>query len=225
MIHTILLDVDNTLLDFHACAKQAIAEGFATFHLPFTGDVFPVFTQVNDVVWKELEQGVIDMETLRQTRFQRVFAALGLTADGAAFEEYFRACLKSSHVPVEGAMELLDGLHGRYDLCVASNGPYNQQKNRLKQAGMLRYFSQLFISEEIGFHKPGAEFFACCLKRLPGVQKQEILLIGDSLTADMQGGHDFGLQTLWYNHDRLPVPNPLPAMGVVEQLTDILKLF
>ena len=82
--------------------------------------------------------------------------ALGIDADGVKFEAYFRDCLFDSAIPVEGALSLLEYLKKKHVLCAASNGPYRQQVNRLKVGGMLPYFSDLFISEEIGAEKPSA---------------------------------------------------------------------
>ena len=74
--------------------------------------------------------------------------------DGSAFEDYFRKRLFYSAVPEDGAEDLLEYLSGKYTLCAVSNGPYEQQINRLRVGKMIRYFSHCFISSQIGAQKP-----------------------------------------------------------------------
>lgn len=132
-------------------------------------------------------------------RWQAILGHLGLEADGVEMEKEFRVLLNLSAVPVEGAEEILTYLkQQKYCLCAASNGPYDQQINRLKKADMLKYFAHCFVSEKVGADKPSQRFFDGCLKELPGVRPEECMMIGDSLTADITGGRAYGMSTCWY---------------------------
>lgn len=117
-------------------------------------------------------------------------------------------------------------LYGKYILCVASNGPYMQQVNRLKISGMLPYFSDLFISEEIGSSKPSEKFFNTCLNRLNSkteqkIQPCEIMIIGDSLSSDMSLGIQFGMHTCFYNPDKKNIPCGMKLNYNVSTLSEI----
>ncbi|MBR5868863.1 MAG: HAD hydrolase-like protein, partial [Clostridia bacterium] len=142
MIKVILLDIDDTLLDFQGYVKESLREGFREFGLgEYNEGVYTTFTRINTVLWHEIEEGKLTIADLRRVRWNRIFGELGITYDGAVFEDYFRGRLFHSAIRVEGAVELLEHLHGRYILAVASNGPYAQQVNRLKNGGMLDYFA------------------------------------------------------------------------------------
>lgn len=221
MIKAVFLDIDNTLLDFDAYVRESMRAGFEKFGLPsYEERMFSVFTEIDNAVWRELEQGSITYEELLEQRFNRIFSALGIRCDGTAFEEYFRGCLFDSAIPVEGATELLRYLKAKYILCAASNGPYEQQLNRLKKAGMIGYFDQLFISEKIGFSKPSGEFFALCMEKLPGVVPSEVMMIGDSVSSDMAGAAAFGMKTCFF--DREGKGCNLPVDHAVCRLDEIL---
>ena len=186
--HVLLFDIDNTLLDFTAGAMQSMEAIFLEAGLAYTPEMFGVFQTENDKLWARIERGELTIAGLRDVRWQTILACLGLEADGAAMEDAFRIRLHESAVPVAGAREVLEHLHGKYRLCAASNGPYAQQVNRLRRAGMYDFFETLFISGQIGAEKPSTVFFDRCMERLPGVRPEQCLMIGDSLTADIAGG-------------------------------------
>lgn len=230
MIKAILLDIDNTLLSFDEYVKDAMRTGFKEFNLcEYDEGMFSVFTEINNKLWHSLEKGEIDLEGLKKVRWNMIFESLGISYDGVLFEKYFRARLFESAIPVDGAMELLSYLHGKYILCAASNGPYNQQVNRLKICGMLPYFEHLFISEEIGHSKPSEKFFDACLNRLNAssedrIKPDEIMMIGDSLSSDMAGGIQFGTHTCLYNPTNKTVPSDVGIDYVVTELSEISRI-
>ena len=151
MLKVIMFDIDNTLLSFDEYVKESMKKGFEKFEIGIYEDsMFDIFSQVNTGLWHAIENGEMNFEELKKKRWNMIFERLGISADGEAFEKYFRDCLFESAIPIDGAVELLDYLYGKYTLCVASNGPHLQQVNRLKTGGMLPYFSDLFVSEEIG---------------------------------------------------------------------------
>ena len=224
MIRAILIDVDNTLLDFNRCAESVIRAGFAEHGIPYGPDVFPVFTRVNDALWRRLERGELTRERLHAVRFSLIFQQLGVEQDAEAFERRFVEGLAQSHEPVPGALALVKYLSENYITCVASNAAHAHQLRRLSLAGMLPYFHHVFTSEQVGFTKPSEAFFAACFAALPGILPKETLLIGDSLSADIQGGADFGVQTCWFNPGGLDQPaSPRPDFTVT-RLDEIQRI-
>ena len=164
MIKVVLIDVDNTLLDFDACVKAALKDGFAHFGLPeYREEMFPIFTKINNALWHRIETGELTREQLMKIRFDRIFEALGIAFDGVTFEEYFRQYLFDSAIHVKGAVELLQYLSGKYVVCAASNGPYEQQLHRLEAGGLAPYLTYSFISENVGAEKPSRQFFDVCM--------------------------------------------------------------
>lgn len=230
MLKVILFDVDNTILSFDEYVKESMKNGFRKFEIGiYEDEMFNIFNQVNTNLWHAIEKGEIDLEELQKKRWNMIFERLGITADGEIFEKYFRECLFESAIPIDGSIELLEYLCGKYTLCVASNGPYLQQVNRLKKCGMLPYFSDLFISEEVGSSKPSERFFRTCIDRLNLKSEEvilpcEIMIIGDSLSSDMAGGVQFGMQTCFYNPDKKAIPSEMNLNYHVTSLKEIKNI-
>ena len=199
-LQVLFLDIDNTLLDFDAGAEQSMKHCFQMFGLEYQPEMFSVFNEENHKLWRKIERRELNVADLRTVRRQTVHKRLDLEADGAAMEDEFKRCLHTSAVPVEGAVEILPYLHERYCLCAASNGPYEQQINRLKKADMLKYFKHCFVSEMVGADKPSRQFFDGCMKEFTDVLPSECMMIGDSLTADIEGGQAYGMSTCWFVH-------------------------
>ena len=152
--------------------------------------------------------------------------------DGIAFERYFREALHESAIPVPGAHELLEQLHGRFLLCAASNGPYAQQVHRLELSDMRKYFDYLFISEKIGVSKPSRAFYDAAFAELNAgraepIRPCETLMLGDSPTSDMAGGLQYGMRTCFFRrHPDKPAPAGVDtvAADLPQALREILAL-
>ena len=151
------------------------------------------------------------------------FSRMHISFDGVQFEKYFRASLYNSAILEPGAKDMVQYLHSKYELYIASNGPYLQQKHRVELAGLLMYFKDAFISEDIGASKPAHEFFEEAMRRINHdravkIQKDEVLMIGDSLSSDISGSKAFGIHTCFYNKTQR---NDIPSF--VEHVVDSLE--
>lgn len=225
MVKAVFLDVDNTLLDFDLCAMSAMRRGFEELHFPFEESMyFDTFTRINTPLWKMIERNEFTREGLFQVRWTLIFRALGIDYDGPTFEKRFLQLLETAAVLVDGASELTEYLHRKYTVCIASNAFYDQQVRRLTLAGIAPYLHHYFISERLGANKPSGNFFTACLASLPGIAPGECVMIGDSLTADIAGGINAGMQTIWFNHDREPVPDDCKADYIVNSLEEIMQI-
>ena len=231
MLKAILFDIDNTLLSFDESVKQFMKIGFEKFHIgEYRDDMFSVFTRINNSLWQSIEKGELSFEELQEIRFNKIFESVGLSFDGVIFEKYFREFLFESAIAEDGAVEALEYLNKKYLLFVASNGPYRQQVNRLRKSGMLPFFSNLFISEELGSSKPSSNFFDECMKRINAGKKtriwpNEVIIIGDSLSSDITGGMRYGMQTCFYNPTNKCVPDSVTVnyqIGALNELKSIL---
>lgn len=224
----IFIDIDNTLLDFDGYVRQTMEQGFAHFGLPaYTPEMYPVFQRENTRLWHRIEAGTLTFQELEKVRWNNVFAALGFDFDGVVFEKYFRAALYDSAIPVAGAYDLLEHLHRRYTLAVASNGPYLQQLHRLEIAGMKGYFRHFFISEALGASKPAEAFFRAAFQQIresdgDAPRPEECVIIGDSLTSDMAGGRQYGMRTCYYRRPGAAACDDVDWQ--VEELREILEI-
>ena len=223
VIKAVFFDIDNTLLSFREYVRASMKKGFEEFGIgAYTDESYAVFNKINDELWKRIEKGELTLEGLKEIRWNMIFAELGIVYDGVAFESWFRDKLSVSAIPEKGALELLEYLYPKYTLCTASNGPYDQQINRLHIGGMFGYFTHNFISEKVGAHKPSREFFETCFqeleKTIPGILPQETVMIGDSKRSDVEGGRAYGMHTCLYSQKE---EDPGAADHVVSRLCDI----
>ena len=222
-IKAVFLDMDNTLIDFDASAKECMKRALLDRGVAFREEMYEVFTRINPILWRKIEQKELTVDGLHQVRWNMIFAEIGLSIDGVAFEGDFRAYLKESGIPIEGAVDLFTYLKEKgYILCVASNGPYEQQKSRMRAAGMYEGISHWFVSERMGANKPAKEFFDAAMRELSGILPSECVMIGDSLTADIEGSLAYGMHAVWY--DRKGENTPVNADAVVHTLSEIKEI-
>ena len=200
----LLFDLDHTLLDFDA------AEDVALSHLLKEEGVEDIqaykgyYVPMNKALWKDLEEKKITKQELVNTRFAKLFAHFGIEKDGAYLAERYQFFLAQQGQIFSGAIELLDTLTERgYELYAATNGITYIQTGRLEQSGIAPFFKEIFISEQLHTQKPDAAFYEKIGTRIPNFDKNQTLMIGDSLSADIQGGNNAGIDTVWYNPDHL----------------------
>ncbi|QRG70178.1 YjjG family noncanonical pyrimidine nucleotidase [Brevibacillus choshinensis] len=195
----ILFDVDDTLFDFGMTEKEALHKTFQTYGISTPQvEYLPIYKEISGGLWKELEQGRTTLPELGEQRFTRLFRALGLSIDGAAFNrDYLSNLGKEVHL-TEGAVELCSQLTG-YRLVIITNGFDAVQKARIGGSPLCNSFECLVTSEEAGFQKPDKGIFDYVFTQLQMTDKSKLLIVGDSLTSDIQGGINYGIDTCWFN--------------------------
>ena len=224
MITTIFLDLDDTLFSFQQAEQVALEETMRHYTLPYSDEILALYSAGNDAQWKLLEQDKVQRSEIGYRRFDLLLTHLGSDLDREEVNHYYMERLSSRHFFLPGAEELLSALHGRYTLCLASNGTGWVQEGRLKNSGILPLLDRVFISEYLGANKPQLGFFDACFASLPGVKRNESLMLGDSLTSDMLGGKNAGMHTCWYNPNRLPLPTDGTVEYQIHRLPDLLPL-
>ncbi len=223
MLKAILVDIDNTLLDFNACTLKAMKECFSEYGLSYKEEYYDIFRRINNAMWEEVEKGTLTVPRLYEIRWNTIFSELGIVADGISFEKKFHRYIETGYEKIEGAEELLSYLSEKYFVAAASNAPYEQQKGRLFSAGLLPFIKELFVSEKIGAQKPSPEFFDYCVNSL-GIPREEIIIIGDSLSADIKGGIAAGIKTCWFNPEEKALPEGVTPDFQIKKLEEIKKI-
>lgn len=209
MIRTILFDLDDTLLDFHASETAAITQTLQHMDVPPTGETIRRYSAINAAQWKLLELGELTRQQVLVRRFELLYAELGIQRDPQQTCKLYSSLLSQGCELIPGAVALLEQLSPSYGLYLVSNGNAAVQDSRLARSGLARYFRDVFISELIGYDKPRREFFDHCFARIPGLDRSQTLIVGDSLTSDMQGGLNAGIQTCWFNPQGRPCSLPV----------------
>lgn len=200
----ILFDLDHTLLDFDAAEDVALTQLLKEEGVAGIQAYKDYYVPMNKSLWKDLELKKITKQELVNTRFSRLFAHFGIEKDGVYLAERYQFHLAQQGQVFSGAMELLDSLIDRgYELYAATNGITTIQTGRLAQSGLAPYFNQVFISEQLQTQKPDALFYEKIGQQIAGFSKEMTLMIGDSLSADIQGGNNADIDTIWYNSHHL----------------------
>ena len=207
MIRFVLLDLDDTILDFHRAEAAAVSKTFLRLGIEPTEQIVQRYSEVNAAHWRMLERGEITRAQVLTGRFRQIFSEIGAGCDPEHTQQIYEAYLSRGHYFIPGAEQLLKDLYGNYHLYLVSNGNAVVQKGRLESAGIAPYFDAIFISELIGADKPSRAYFDRCFAKIPDFDPQQAILIGDSPTSDILGGIRVGVKTCWFNpNHRLPHP-------------------
>lgn len=221
----LLFDLDHTLLDFATAEDRALSlmleeagvsdiEAYKTYYVP-----------MNAQLWKDLEQKKLTKSQLIKTRFALLFAHFGKEVDGSHFADRYQHFLSQQGQSFPGARQLLMELKARgYRIFGATNGITVIQEGRLIQSDLGDLFEQVFISEKVGTAKPDRAYYEWIASEITGFEKGAAIMIGDSLSADIQGGNNAGIDTLWYNpHSQINTSSAFPTYEA-ENYKQILRL-
>ena len=200
----LLFDLDHTLLNFDAAEDIALTQLLEEEGVEDIQAYKDYYVPMNKLLWKDLELKKITKKELVNTRFAKLFAHFGIEKDGAYLAGRYQFFLSKQGQTFPGVEDLLRKLISQgYELYAATNGITYIQTGRLKQSGISPYFKEIFISEQLHTQKPDAEFYEKIGARIPNFNKNHALMIGDSLSADIQGGNNAGIDTIWYNPHHL----------------------
>lgn len=199
----ILFDVDGTLLDFDKAEERGIEALLAHFGVPVSEENKEKYHVLNQSYWQRLERGELTRDQVLSLRFEEFFGDFGIQVNGMEVDGLYRKQLDESAFLIDGAVEILTYLKGKYGLYVVSNGVAATQYRRLGASGLDQYFNGIFISEEAGSQKPQPGFFEYCFDKMGRRDVENMLIVGDSLTSDIRGGNGSGIDTCWFNPHRL----------------------
>ena len=225
---TLLLDADNTLLDFDKDEYQALVKALEHYSVPATKENTDLYSKINLGMWKQLERGEITKPELKRTRFKLFFDAIGFKCSAEPLEvnEYYLGRLGEGGNTLEGAVETVRALKEKgIDLYIVTNGVAQTQAKRLKKSGLSEYITEVFVSETIGYQKPCKEYFDYVLEKIPEKDKNKILLVGDSLTSDIRGAMNAELLSCWLNPSGEKMPEEYKSdytIGKIAELLDIV---
>jgi len=224
MITAIFFDIDGTLLDFKAAEKAAFCRSMGEFGIDHAEEKYPRYTAFNRSLWEALERGELTRDELLAHRYENFFKNEGIRRDPRAFEDSYRKNLTEEHILMDGALEILDYLYGKYPMYVVTNGIAHTQYRRMKDSGIDRYFDGIFISEEVGYSKPDPRFFEKALEGAGNPDPADVIIIGDSLTSDIKGGIHAGLKTCWLHEKDAEKKEDYPTDYDIVHLSELKEI-
>jgi 2-haloacid dehalogenase len=196
----IIFDADETLFDFKRSERESLKNTMQDFNIEYDEEHhLKIYKNINASIWKELEEGLITQKELNFNRFRRFAEKLNLDFDALAFTDSYTKHLSNASFIYEDSIELLEMLHKRFRLIMVTNGLKDIQDIRIKKSVLAKYFEVIIVSEEVQVAKPDKRIFEIALNSINYTDKRKVLIVGDSLSSDIQGGINAGIDTCWYN--------------------------
>ena len=222
----LLMDADETLFDFRRAEAEALQKTLNENGIDCTPEVEELYSRINSALWKAFERGEVTKPFLKKARFTQLFEQLGITGGGEEAAERYPIHLGEASYPLRGAEELcrlLTDMGCR--LCLTTNGISYVQHRRLEKSPLKKYFAEenVFVSEDIGSQKPQIEYYQYIFEKIGFVDRSRILVVGDSLSSDINGGINAGVDTCWYDPESLSSGDVQPTY-TIHTLDELLRI-
>ncbi len=224
----IFFDLDHTLWDFDKNCFETLSELYELhqMHLfnSFTcNDLFEAYTEINELLWKDYNAGIITKEIIRDKRFILTFNKLGLSEKfiPEKINEQFLAICPAKGNVFPFAFEVLDYLKNKYHLHIITNGFKETLHIKLETSGLSKYFPIVINSEICGFKKPDVKIFDYAFK-LTSATNSDSIMIGDDWDADITGAMNAGMPYIWFNPKQKP--NSLIPENEITCLSELYKV-
>ena len=222
----LFFDLDHTLWDFDANARETLAELYDIFGLTSKiniafEDFYPKYLYHNEILWDRYHHGLISAEELKWKRMWRTMLDFKIADEPLAKEMSgrFLEILPTKKILFPHTIELLDYLTAKnYALHLITNGFEKTQWSKLNNSGLSGYFTHVITSEGSNSLKPQKEIFDFALQKA-GSTLPESIMIGDNLDADIQGAINAGMDTVFVNHI-----NAVPAIKPTFTVTHLKEL-
>lgn len=222
--NAVLLDADNTIFDFFAAEHEAVLRTAAEFGITVNNDDALRYSNINASLWRSLEMGQVSRDELCVRRFSQWFDSLGVVADAESFDKAYRVNLANTSCLFDGADEFVKKLSAVCPVYIVTNGLYTTQSQRMNNCPIKDSISGMYISESVGYPKPDKRYFDFVLSDIGIEDPSKVIILGDSLTADMQGGKNAGIITCYFNKNDERIDTDLCDFSITDysQFFDII---
>ena len=220
----LLFDADDTLFDYNKAEFVALRKTFEEKGLHCSDSCHMHYRNINFGLFKKLEKGLISSTDLRTKRFELLFQEFGIQLSVKDFSQKYLYNLANNSMLLDGVLKVISTLSPFYKMLLVTNGIADVQRPRLEKSEIIKYFEGIIISEEVGVAKPAAEFFDIAFNKMGHPPKKDVIIIGDSLTSDMAGGINYGIDTCWYNRNKIKNENDLNITYEIYELCTLLKI-
>ena len=196
----LLIDNDNTLMDFNAAEKKALCDVLTSNGLPNDDATCRLYHEINDAQWKALERGETTQAVLKVERYRLLLAHLGRTDMSAeAIAAEYEKKLGNHADLLPGAEDFIHAIHGKMKIALVSNGVSAIQRIRLAKCPLTPLFDAIVISEEVGVSKPDPKMLNVAMEMLGCTDKSQAVMMGDSLSADIPAAINAGVDSIYYS--------------------------
>ena len=220
----LLADADGTLLDFAAAEKASILKTFSHFSLPADDEHYAIYHKANRAQWLLFEQGKTTQDKLKVERFRDYLELVNLEGNPQALSECFVGNLSEQRQILDGSLSFVQRVSEHMPIHIVTNGIGAVQKSRFSNCEISPYLSGLYISEEIGKPKPDPTMLFQALSDARIENKQDALLIGDSINADIGAANAAGIDSLLLWMSKSPLPENHGATYVATSFEEAIQI-
>jgi len=218
----IFFDADETLFDFKKSERDAFKNTMFEFNIDYDENHhLKIYHDINTAIWKEFEEGLITQHKLKVERFKRLSDILNIRFDEMQFAKSYMNYLANASFLYKDSIALVESLHKDFRLSIITNGLKDVQDNRIRKSIIAKYFDDIVISEEVMVSKPDPKIFEHALNNINHTDKRNVLIVGDSLTSDIQGGINFGIDTCWFNPNKIVNKTGIKPTYEISNLMDL----
>ncbi len=223
---TIFWDLDQTLLNFDLSMDYALRTLFGKYKLDIDDKIAARYAAINNSYWNRLELGELSKDEVTVGRFRTLFEEFGIFhIKPEEFNADYQKELGNVFFYMEGAEELVVLLRKKgYRQYVMTNGVNSTQESKMRRSGLDRIMDGVFVSELIGYPKPQKEFYDACFAALPDVEREECIMVGDSLTSDMRGAENAGIASCWFNPEKREKDVDVRTDYEIRRLEELLSI-
>ncbi|MBZ0179870.1 MAG: YjjG family noncanonical pyrimidine nucleotidase [Melioribacteraceae bacterium] len=219
-----LFDADGTLFDYDKAELEALQDTCEFLQLECSINFIELYKKFNSGVWRDFESKKIDTQTLRWKRFQLLFDELKIDIDPKYVSTLYLDYLSQKSYLFDGAEELIKNLYQRIKMSIITNGISEVQRRRIGLSAINNFFDHIIISDEVGSPKPESMIFEKTLKFYKGIEKNNVIIIGDNLESDIRGGINFGIDTCWFNPNKIENDSGIDANFEISDIRECLEI-
>ena len=224
----ILIDNDETLMDFKKAQEFAFSSMYKksqlNSQLPFSDNLLESYQNCNHSWWKKFELGECNKAELQTGRFKDFLDENGLIADPDEINSSYMYELGEGRFLLDDALDILEYLHGRYKIYITTNGVAETQRRRINGSPIVNYVDGVFVSEETGFAKPDKRYFDFVKRQLDCEDSSDFIVIGDSLSSDILGAKNAGMDCIWFNPHNISNPEKISFSYEIHKLIEIKEI-
>ena len=224
MYSHILIDMDDTLFDFQRAQDSCFRDVLRYYSEEYTTEKYNRYSAINHSLWRLAENQIMRREDVQCQRFIDFFAELNKTVNGEDANRVFQDSLAKQAWLIPEATDVCRILSKNHILAIITNGIADTQYQRLNTSAISCFFSEIIVSEAVGFEKPNVLFFKKAFDLLHFYDTSKMLVVGDSLTSDIRGARNVGIDSCWYNPNKqLPVADCQPTY-IISELKELLTI-
>ncbi len=215
----IILDLDNTLIDFDRLEESLLKFIFEKYDVNGNKEYIDTFKKINKALWLDVEKGLKKRDNIVYLRFKYFLEQYNLIRDYHQMSEDYLNNMHHHVYLFDHVIETMEYLKKHFTVVMMTNGVKRVQEMKIKRSGLKKYFDEIIISEDTGYSKPHIGIFEYMEEKIGMHPKSEILIVGDSLTSDIRGGKNYGIDTCFFN-----IKNKKANKDVDYEIKDIKEL-